>query len=450
MTTKVIARGAALLVGAAILSGPASAQQPLPEAVSPLVQAYNQSGHDLFRKFAQAPGNIVMSPYSIGTAMAMVLSGARGETRDEMLAALRHTLAPTDIAAANEQALALLAAYNDARGPCPRGFEADGLLCKAPAPDNPDQACRQDGKREGNTCIVDAPPADVKLRLANALMLVNAAASVAPDFEETMRTRFGAEVFRGASLEPVNDWANKKTEGKIDKILDKLSQDSSHVLLNAIYFNGPWATPFPKSATRDRPFRLTPKQSVDVPSMSMQTSLALVKAEGFSAIRLPYAAEGLSMIVVRPDDIDGIDKVIAGLDGAGLAKLAVELRETEPRRVMVMMPRFKAAYGADLVTPFKALGMSKVFDYTQSDLSGLTGVPRSETQSAIDQIVHRAVIDVSETGTEAAAVTAVVVNTRRAIIMPDTFNVDRPFMFLIADDKTGAILFEGRISDPRS
>ena len=115
------------------------------------------------------------------------------------------------------------------------------------------------------------------------------------------------------------------------------------------------------------------------------------------------------------------------------------------------MPRFKFEFKADLIAPFKSFGMSKVFNPAQSDLSGLTGKPRSEAQSTIDQIVHRAVIEVAEEGTEAAAATAVVVTTR-AMRQDDVerFTIDRPFLFFITDDKTGAILFEGRVSDPRS
>ncbi len=131
--------------------------------------------------------------------------------------------------------------------------------------------------------------------------------------------------------------------------------------------------------------------------------------------------------------------------------LVAQFAKTPKKTVSLQLPRFKTEFRADLIEPFKSLGMTKVFDPGQSDLSGLTGKPRSEQQSNVDQIVHRAVIDVAEAGTEAAAATAVVVTTRT--MRPDEserFNVDRPFLFLIVDDKTGAILFAGRISDPRT
>jgi serpin B len=185
--------------------------------------------------------------------------------------------------------------------------------------------------------------------------------------------------------------------------------------------------------------------------MFQQGEFAVVKADGYSAIRLPYGAGGLSMIVVRPDEIDGLDAVIKAFDGEKLDALMTQLGKASKKTVALSMPRFKTEFRAELIDPFKSLGMSKVFDPAQSDLSGLTGKPRAEAQSTIDQIVHRAVIDVAEAGTEAAAATAVVVTTRT--MRPDDverFQVDRPFMFVIADDKTGAILFAGRIADPRN
>ncbi len=121
---------------------------------------------------------------------------------------------------------------------------------------------------------------------------------------------YNAEIFRGANLEVVNSWVNNKTEGKIEKILDKLNPNDSHVLLNAVYFNAPWAQAFAKNGTRDREFHLTATETVDVPTMFQQREFAVVKADGYSAIRLPYGAGGLSMIVVRPDEIDGLDAVI--------------------------------------------------------------------------------------------------------------------------------------------
>ncbi len=419
-------------------------------AEMPLVKAYNQSGLELFKIFAEKPGNIVFSPYSIGSAMAMVLSGARGDTQADMLKALRQTLAASEIDPANAKALAALMSGGEADAKCPDGFKLNARQCEAQAPKEQGAECPHAAARKDDLCVIDADAAAAKLRIANALMLVNAQATVDPAYEETIKKNYSAEIFRGANLDVINSWVANKTEGKIDKILDKLSPNDSHVLLNAIYFNAPWAHAFVKNGTRDREFHLTADEKIDVPTMYQQHEYATLKADGYSAIRLPYGAGGLSMIVVRPDEVNGLDAVLKSFDGAKVDALIAQLAKAPKKSVTLTMPRFKTEFRAELIDPFKSLGMSKVFDPAQSDLSGLTGKPRAEQQSSIDQIVHRAVIDVAEAGTEAAAATAVVVTTRT--MRPDDserFAVDRPFLFLIADDKTGAVLFEGRISDPR-
>lgn len=429
----------------ALMAVPAASQGD----IRALTQAYNRSGQDLLRALAAAPGNVVISPLSIGTAMAMVLAGARGETEAEMRQVLRHSLEGTSIGDANAKAFAALPATGAPS--CPDGFKLDGRLCQAPAPKGDDQPCPHDANRDGALCVTDAGDPKATLRIANALMLVNPSATVADGFRETIRTKFGADIFPGADLATVNNWVKDKTAGKIPTILDKLSPNDSHVLLNAIYFNAPWAHAFAKNATRDRDFNLTAAEKVEVPTMMQSAVFAIEKADGFQAIRLPYAQDGLSMIVLRPDEIDGLDKVIAGFDPAKLDALMEGLRAAQPRPVVLSLPKFRFEFSAELIPPFKALGMSKVFDPAQSDLTGLTGLPRNKAQSTIDQIAHRAVIEVAEEGTEAAAATAVVVTTRTMAPsqQQERFTVDRPFMFLIADDKTGAVLFVGRVSDPR-
>jgi serpin B len=430
----------------ALAAAPSAAQGD----IRALTQAYNTSGQELFRTLAAQPGNAVLSPLSIGTAMAMALAGARGDTEAEMRQVLRHTLSGKAIDEANAQALAALLATGGLS--CPDGFKLNGRLCQASAPKGKDEPCPHDANRDGALCVTDARASKATLRIANALMLVNPTATVADSFRDTIRTKYNAEIFPGADLATVNDWVKEKTEGKIPTILDKLSPNDSHVLLNAIYFNAPWAHAFAKTATREREFHLTGGETVDVPTMLQSASFAIEKGSGFQAIRLPYAQDGLSMIVVRPDDIDGLDTVIAGLDGAKLDALMEGLRTAQTRPIVLSLPKFKFEFSAELIPPFKALGMSKVFDPAQSDLSGLTGLPRDKAQSTIDQIAHRAVIEVAEEGTEAAAATAVVVTTRTMAPgqQQQRFTIDRPFMFVIADDKTGAMLFVGRVNDPRT
>jgi serpin B len=443
----------ALVLAGALSPHAAIAQQA--DQASAVTQAYNISGQQLFAGFSRKPGNVVFSPVSIGSAMAMVLSGARGETRDEMAKILRHTQPLEAIDGENKRILTLLNGYDRSgqKPSCPADMRLNGERCEMPAP--ADGGCPPGVNREGDLCATrPAAAASAKLRVANALMLVKDTVPLAADYEQAIKQQYDAEFFRNVGLAEINGWVSQKTEGKIEKILEELGKDASYVLLNAVYFNALWATPFSKSATRDEDFSLTSTKKVRVPMMRQESAYAIVARDGYQAIALPYSVASLAMIVVRPDNIEGVDKVRARLDGAETARLFTALRAQRPSTVALSMPRFKASYEVDLIAPFKQLGMSKVFGASTSDLSGITGVPPAQIQAWIQQIQHRAVIEVAEEGTEAAAATAVVIGTRTISTVPPPvvppFRIDRPFLFYVVDEATGAILFQGRMVDPQS
>jgi serine protease inhibitor len=377
--------------------------------VTLLIQAYNASGEALFRAFG--PGNVAFSPYSIGTAMAMALAGARGETEREMITALEHRLSRPQIDAANATVRSILDGYD-----------------RSAAPSN------------------HVP--SVRLAVANALMLARFGDFVSSAYEALLEDSYAAEVFRNATLDDVNEWVSRKTEGKIDRMLDQLDRDSAAVLLNAVYFKAMWASVFDEDATGDEAFNLTPAQKVLVPMMRQVETFNCVTRMGYRAIRLPYEVDALGMIIVLPDAIDGDVR----LDAGELLKLLADLRSPgESREVALAMPRFKVSFKAELVKLFRQAGMVRAFEEEEADFSGMTGLPPSEAPLAISEIVHRAVIDVMEGGTEAAAATAITV--RAAGIpaqQPERFRVDRPFLFYVVDDASGAVLFQGRIVDPRA
>jgi serpin B len=158
------------------------------------------------------------------------------------------------------------------------------------------------------------------------------------------------------------------------------------------------------------------------------------------------------MVIALPNEVDGLGDVARRLDADELAQMLAALRKEPPRLVSLMLPRFKAEYGANLKGVFQKLGMTLPFDESRSDFSGLTGVPPKTAPTAIDQIVHKAVIEVSEEATEAAATTAIGVRITSAApkpVEPLQFRVDRPFLYYLVDDATGAVLFQGRVVDPR-
>ena len=374
-----------------------------------LIEAYNASGQQLFARLTAGTSNVVLSPYSIGTAMAMALAGARGETAVEMSSVLMHRLKQGDLDEANHSILAKLNA-NDRHA---------------------------------------------KLLTANALVRTTLGDVVSADYVDLLRSKYAAELFQGASLDDVNEWVKRKTEGRIDRMLDHLASDSAAVILNAIYFNAHWASAFEKNATRDEAFNLAPSRRVQVPTMTKTEEFPLVVGKGYRAIRLPYEDRTLGMVVVLPDRIDGAAAVQKALDAKELARLLDTLKSSQVHKsVALSLPRFNIAFKVDLVPLFKQAGMSRPFG-DAADFSGMSEQPASQTPIRIGQIVHRAVVDVAEKGTEAAAATAVEVRAlgvrpRPTLVTPVPFHVDRPFLFYLVDETTGAILFQGRINDPRT
>jgi serpin B len=158
------------------------------------------------------------------------------------------------------------------------------------------------------------------------------------------------------------------------------------------------------------------------------------------------------MIIVLPDAVDGLDEVSRRIDAEELSQMLAALRSSNAsKRFDLALPRFKTGFKAELASLFQQAGMIRAFDLANADFSGVTGRPPSEAPLAIGQIVHRAVIDVMEDGTEAAAVTAITFRTTGGgeVLRQEVFRVDRPFLFYVVDDTTGAILFQGRIVDPR-
>ena len=263
----------ALLGGLLAALLPASQSRPTlasEGSVIELSEAYNSSGQELFSRLAAAPGdprNIVFSPYSIGTAMALALSGARGETEAEMIRVLRHSLSRTEVDSANGKALAILNQYG----------------------------------RSGSLFSKSSP---TKLAVANAVMLAQRGDLISRDYLATAKADYAAEIFRNADIAAVNNWVSRKTEGKIDKILDKLDPDAAAVLLNAVYFKAPWRDPFDSKFTRAASFAISPSQNVQVQMMHRDGLYSIVTEPGFAAIRIPYTEAQLSMVIVLPDRIE--------------------------------------------------------------------------------------------------------------------------------------------------
>jgi serpin B len=428
------------------------------EDVSALTQAYNACGRRLIADLGRTSGNVTLSPYSIGAAMAMALAGARGATEVEMRNALMQTLSGPEIAAANGKAAAAILANDNSsdRHLCSEGMAWTGHRCEGPPKHG---GCGYDGALDGGKCVSAARMPVIRLSVANALMLSKKYGDlISPDYRALVKESFSAEVFEGASIDDVNQWVNRKTEGKIDKILDDLDDLTAAVLLNAIYLRAPWAVQFEKTQTISQDFHISSNAAIKAPMMRRGSDEMVIAGPGFRAIRLGLGFSKLGMIIVLPNDVDGLATVDQRLDDSMRADLlksfdaasaATNALTVEPRGSSALhLPKFKAVFGADLVAPFRKLGLKLAF----SDDADFSGMATARARLKIDQIIHRAIVEVAEDGVEAAGATAVAMVKAASIEAPEPirrdFIVDHPFLFLIAERTTEAVLFEGRIIDP--
>jgi serpin B len=270
------------------------------------------------------------------------------------------------------------------------------------------------------------------------------------DFLDRLAENYGAGLrildFIGAPEESriiINDWVSEQTEGKIEDLIPPgLINDLTRlVLTNAIYFNAAWAFPFSKEATSDGAFHLLNGEEVMVPMMRQTESFGYAEGDSYQAIELPYDGNELSMVILLPQS-GQFDTFESSLD---LPKLSGILGELEHKQVDLTMPKFEFESSFALKGTLSEMGMPVAF-LPEANFSGMTG----NRELFITEVVHKAFVSVDEAGTEAAAATAVIVGLTAVPEKPVTVNIDRPFIFLIRDIKTGALLFVGRILDPSS
>jgi serpin B len=254
--------------------------------------------------------------------------------------------------------------------------------------------------------------------------------------------------------ERINGWVSERTIGKIRDLLPAaaINRNTRLVLVNAMYVRAPWQEPFPAHATRDDDFFVDGSAAATaVPTMSQGVRMAFAQQPGFKVVELPYVGGQLAMDVFLPTARDGLAAFEAGLTSARIEAAVAALA---PAQLVLRMPRFHLAGGSvSLRTALAALGMSLPFDRERADFTGIANPPRPEDRLFISDAFHKVFVDVNEAGTEAAAATAVVM-VPAAPMAPAAqltqFVVDHPFVFVIRDVGTGAVLFLGRVTDPRA
>ena len=239
---------------------------------------------------------------------------------------------------------------------------------------------------------------------------------------------------------------SKNTEGKIDRIIDRIEPEAVLFLINGIYFKGQWQISFDKEKTKEDIFRLAGGTQKKLPMMFQSRRFLYQKGKGFQAVALPYGAGRISMYVFLPDEQTTLDQFERNLTIENWQSWMNTFRFVPGD---LTLPRFKVEYDASLNDMLKALGMAEAFDPSRADFSGIAG-PSAGNRVFISEVKHKALAEVNEEGTVAAAVTSVGIFTTSAQPPqePFTMKVDRPFFFAIRDNTTGVVLFMGSVADP--
>ncbi len=408
----------------------------LPAEAKKAAAAINAFGLDLYQRILAdasldlAGRNVVVSPTSIALALAMARAGARGETAAQMDKAMRSAGADTLADAMNALDRAL--ASRSGR------FEVYGQ---------------------------EESAGDVFLKVANA-PFAQAGMPLEQDYLNALASRYGAGVRLvdysadpEAARKTINGWVKKQTAGLIPDLLAEpdVTALTRLVLVNAMYLKAPWLNPFDAADTKPARFTRADGSRVSVPMMGPARcqgigicELPYAVGAGWRAVELPYLGDSLVMTIIVPDNLAAFER---GLTAPKLARTIGALRTSPPGSdavydVAVSMPRFGIETRADLAGALAAMGMPLALDVETADFSGISPIA-SETGLYIRKVIHQASIDVDEKGTEAAAATAVVMATGGGPqVRQVAFRVDRPFLFLVRDVATGAVLFMGRVLDP--
>lgn len=398
--------GIVLSLSAALLSSCASAHgKQYIEGARPqstAIDANNAFAVDLYRAAAAPGGSVVIGSGSIAPTLAMVFAGARGDTATEMQRVLH---VPADASAVDWARLL------------------------------------RDLRRNGSLTIAS------RGWLASTF-------DIAPTFADVLRRSFEATITpfdptnATVAARTINEWIEQNTAGKITNLVPEsaITPMTRLVLANAIHFKAKWQNPFKANRTRAMPFHIHPDAVKPVAMMSQQSQLAYAEDASVQLVELGYADAGdVALLIVVPKQLDGWKTIDAQLSVATIERWT---RALAPRSVSLYLPKWKRETSLDLAGLLKQLGMPSAFEETKADFSGMT---RTKQALFIGAALHKAFIAVDELGTEAAAATAVTIEGRALHVPPpDTVEVkaDHPFLYLLRDRRSGAILFIGRVNDP--
>jgi serine protease inhibitor len=367
-----------------------------------VVESGNLFAFNIFRKVVENAGeneNVIISPLSISTALSMTLNGANGSTLGSMLSTLSlDSLTPAVI---NSSYKSL----------------TQSLL-------NVDK--------------------QVLISIANSVWSEKNFVVKKP-FSDILSEYYSAESMSFDITDPqapaqINSWIDTKTNGLITNMVDKLDPTTVMLLINAIYFKGKWKSQFDSANTVQAPFYKPGNVTEQVPMMKQSSDYKIYKGSGFTLAELPYGQGNFVMDVILPDDNSGIDNLVSIIDENSLTGW---LNMANSIKTDLSFPRFKYGYKKELSQILTDMGMGITFG-NYADFSNI-----SDFKLYISLVLHQAVIETNEEGTEAAAATVVGISTS-AVMEPFTFSVDHSFLYIIRETTTNSILFMGKVVDPLS
>jgi serpin B len=374
------------------------------EKSAKIIAADNQFGFELFKKVNASPDepkNTMISPMSVSLALAMVYNGTEGDTKTQMEQMLHKA-----------------------------GMTSDDI---------------NQSYKDLVAALISHDP-KVELSISNAIFYRNTF-PVKDAFKTTNQKFYNAEVSgldftkTAETLNKVNGWVNTKTKGKIDKIIEEVKAEDVMYLLNAIYFNGEWKYRFDTKETADRSFTKEDNTVVQVPTMKIEKPFNYFNHTDFQLLEMPYGSGKYSMLIFLPQTGKKTDNVISLLNPENVNDWISKLSEQKKE---VFLPKFEFKFDNSLKDELAALGMTDAFNDAKANLSGISDAAKL----VISEVMHKTYIKVDERGTEAAAVTGITVGVT-SMPVDNSFRVDHPFVFAIREKDTQAILFIGKVMDPK-
>ena len=375
----------------------------LPFEMHPMVSSGTDFAFTFFKQVAdEFSGNLFVSPYSLGMALGMLYNGAENETKKEIAAVMG------------------MSGYT------------------------PEQVNNYYQTLTKGLLAVDTK---TNLSVANAIW-TDKGFPLKKNFSDLNKLYYDAEIrtmdfSQPSALQAINDWSNEKTKGTIPRILEELEPPT--VLANATYFKSAWTVPFEKSGTTKKPFYNHDGTTSTVEMMHQkEMPLHYTHTADYELVRLPYSNGSFSMNILLPKEGVDIDEVLESLDGKTWETLTSALYGNTVH-VTLSMPRFTIENELELNDVLKAMGMPRAFSDKYAQFLAML-----DTHSWVGRVLQKSYIDVSEEGTEASAVTVIVMCMSDGGPLPPpqyaTVVVNRPFIFAITEQSTGAILFMGKVN----